>query len=153
MHQRFLDFRRRLYDDHDLTAVDEYLHPEFISHSPNIKPGIDAHREFVRTYGPPGPVDVRPAYKAFVQAFHAGFPDLKPVNQKILVEGDRLIAMTQWEGTHAGPFRGVPATGKSLHFATSDLYRVSDHLLVEHWDVVDALDAWIALGLVWRAQA
>jgi hypothetical protein len=58
--------------------------------------------------------------------------------------------MTLWEATHTGIFFGVPATGKALRFATADRYRLQDGLLVEHWDVVDALDAWVALGIVVR---
>ena len=133
---RFLEFRRRLYGDHDLTAVDDFLHPEFRSHAAHsrIEPGIAG-------------------YKAFAQGFHTGLPDLRPVDQQVLVEGDRLMAMARWQATHTGPFRGVAATGKPLHFATADLYTLRDGLLHEHWDVADRLDAWIALGLVRPAAA
>ena len=71
------------------------------------------------------------------------------MSQQVLVEGERLMAMTRWQATHTGTFLGVPATGKALHFETADLYRLRDGLLVEHWDVVDRLDASIALGLIY----
>lgn len=143
--ERFLDFRSRLYDRHDLSAVDEHMHPEFSSHSPNVRPLLEA----ARSGGGPH-VDVRPAYKEFVKTFYVGLPDLRPVRQEVMVEDEGLMAMTRWEATHTGVFFGVPPTGKALHFSTADRYRLQDGLLVEHWDVVDAQEAWLALGIVVR---
>jgi len=100
--QRFLDFRRRLYVDHDLSAVDDYLHPEFRSDSPLIREAGIA------------------AYKQFVQGFYRGVPDLRPVEQFVLVEGGYLMAMTSWTATHTGPFLGREPTGKKLMFSTAD---------------------------------
>ncbi|MGO4713491.1 ester cyclase [Bradyrhizobium sp. 2TAF24] len=145
---RFLDFRERLYIRHDLGAVDEYVHPLFRSHSDNIAPVFAAYR--ASRPSDPEPLDMRPAYKLFVTAFHVGLPDLQPVHTDIVVEAQQLMAMTRWSGTHLGPFRGLAATGKTLHFATADLYQLRDGLLAEHWDIADALDAWTTLGLVQR---
>jgi predicted ester cyclase len=131
MRQRYLDFRRRLYEEHDLSTVEEIIHPEFTSHNP-LGPGKGVA-----------------AYKSFVQnTFFTGVPDLLPVTQQIVVEGEQLMAMTQWQATHTGSFLGVAPTGKTLHFQTADLYRIEDGLLREHWDVVDRLDASLALGLI-----
>jgi predicted ester cyclase len=58
------------------------------------------------------------------------------------------MAMTDWEGTHGGPFLGVPATGAALQFKTADRYQLRDGLLFEHWDVVDRLDASRAIGVI-----
>lgn len=127
--QRFLEFRDRLYSRHDLAAVDEIVHPGFTSDSPLIAPGIEG-------------------YKAFARMLTQALPDLRALRQDVVVEGDRLMAMAQWQGTHRGPLLGAAPTGAVLRFATADLYRLQDGLLVEHRDVVDRLDASIALGLV-----
>lgn len=127
---RFLAFRHRLYIEHDLSAVDEYLHPEFTSHSAMI-PGTG-----------------RDAYKNFVRQFYDGLPDLRPLDQEILVEGDQLMAMTSWKGTHTGTFLGVPATNKAVTINTADRYALRDGLLFQHWDVVDRLSASLAIGLL-----
>ena len=150
--ERFLDFRRRLYGAHDLTAVDDHLHPEFSSHSGNVRPRLEAARQAALAADAPR-VDVRPAYKEFVKTFYVGVPDLRPVSQELVAEDAGLMAMTLWEATHTGVFFGVPATGKALRFATADRYRLQDGLLVEHWDVVDALEAWISLGIVVRRES
>ncbi|MBR2688875.1 MAG: ester cyclase [Aquamicrobium sp.] len=128
--KRLLAFRSRLYVDHDLGAVDDYLHPEFESDSPLIaSPGREAYRQFVRM-------------------LHEGLPDLCPVEQTILVEHDRMMAMTHWRATHTGPFLGVAGTGKTLTFKTADRYELRDRQLYRHWDVVDRLDASMAIGLL-----
>lgn len=128
--KRLLTFRSRLYVDHDLSAVDEYLHPDFESDSPLIaRPG-------------------REAYKQFVRMLHGGLPDLRPIEQAILVEQDNMMAMTIWRATHAGPFLGVAGTGKAVIFKTADRYELRDRQLYRHWDVVDRLDASIAIGLL-----
>lgn len=126
----FLTFRHRLYVEHDLTVVDEYLHPEFTSHSAMI-PGTG-----------------REAYKDFVRQFYTGVPDLRPVDQQVLVEDGQLMAMTSWTGTHNGTFLGVPATNKAVTIATADRYTLKDGLLFQHWDVVDRLSASLAIGLL-----
>src|SRR5262249_11261194 len=132
--ERFLDFRRRLYVDHDLSAVDDHLHAEFRSASPLIREaGI-------------------PAYKQFVQGFYRGVPDLRPVEQFVLVEVSHLMAMTSWKATHTGPFLGCEPTGKELMFSTADKYELRDRKLFRHWDVVDRLNASIAMGLLQDAR-
>lgn len=128
--ERLLSFRKRLYTDHDLTAVDEHLHPDFESDSPLIaQPG-------------------REAYKQFIRMLYDGLPDLLPVEQTILVEQERMMAMTSWRATHTGPFLGIAGTGKILAFKTADRYELRDGLLYRHWDVVDRLDASITIGLL-----
>ncbi|MGO1074661.1 ester cyclase [Inquilinus sp. CA228] len=127
--QRFLEFRERLYGRHDLAAVDEMVHPDFTSDSPLIAPGIAG-------------------YKAFARMLQTALPDLQALRHDVVVEGDRLMAMAQWQGTHRGLLLGAAPTGAVLRFATADLYRLRDGLLAEHRDVVDRLDASIALGLV-----
>lgn len=128
--ERLLSFRKRLYTDHDLTAVDEYLHPDFESDSPLItQPG-------------------REAYKQFIGMLYDGLSDLRPVEQTILVEKESMMAMTSWRATHTGPFLGVAGTGKTLAFKTADRYELCDGLFYRHWDVVDRLEASIAIGLL-----
>ncbi|PLP55499.1 hypothetical protein CYK37_30340 [Mesorhizobium loti] len=128
--ERLLAFRNRLYVDHDLSVVDEYLHPEFESDSPLIaRPGREAYRQFIRM-------------------LYEGVPDLLPVEQTILLEQDRMMAMTHWRATHSGPFLGVAGTGKTVTFKTADRYELRDRQLYRHFDVVDRLDASIAIGLL-----
>jgi predicted SnoaL-like aldol condensation-catalyzing enzyme len=128
MKSKLAEFRSRLYGSQDLGAVDTYIHPDFRSHNGVIECGIEG-------------------YKAFARSFHVGLPDLRPRVDHMLVEGDRIVSFTRWEGTHTGTFRGVAPTGRKLTFETADIFRVHDGLFIEHWDVVDRMAASTALGL------
>lgn len=125
---RMIAFRRRLYLEHDLGAVDDYIHPQFRSHNALVEPG-------------------RAGYRAFAAHFHAGLPDLTPDFRHVLAEGDKVVTFIHWQATHTGPFRGIPATGKSLVFETADLFRAQDGLFIEHWDIVDRLPVAQTLGM------
>lgn len=121
--------------ERDLTAIDAYIHPSFTSHSPFIKnPG-------------------RAACKVFVQMLLRGGTGSAARAQHVIVEGESLMAMTEWAGTHGGPFLGAAATGATLQFKTADRYQLRDGLLFEHWDVVDRFDASFAMGLIRSTSA
>ena len=125
---RVVEFRRRLYVDHDLAAVDRFIHPAFRSHKALVEPGRDG-------------------YRAFAAGFHEGLPDMTPDFRHVLADGDRVVTFIHWQATHTGPFRGIPATGKKLVFETADLFRVEDGLFIEHWDIVDRLPVATTLGM------
>lgn len=127
---RFLAFRHRLYVEHDFSAIDDHLHPEFSSHNPMIQ-----------GTGPE-------AYRRFARQLLEGVPNLRQIDLHVLAQDGNLMAMTSWEGTHTGNFLGAPATGKPVTFATADRYTLKDNLLFRHWDVVDRLAASIAIGLL-----
>lgn len=129
----FLAFRHAVFERHEFDAIARFLHPDFSSSSPML-----------RGRGPA-------MYADFARLLLAGLPDLRPLEQVVLVEGTQLMAMTQWAGTHAGNFLGAPPTGRALRFATADRYETQDGLLLRHWDVVDRLEASIEAGLLRRA--
>jgi len=125
---RMVEFRRRLYVDRDLGAVDDFIHPDFRSHNTLLEPG-------------------KAGYRAFAAGFHEGMPDLRPDIRHVLAERDRVVTFIHWQATHTGPFRGMPATGKSITFETADIFRAQDGLFIEHWDIVDRLSVATTLGL------
>lgn len=61
----------------------------------------------------------------------AGFPDLQWRRIVVVAEGDRLAAHLRARGTHRGPFRGVPATGRHVSIAAFAVHRVAAGRLVE----------------------
>ena len=44
------------------------------------------------------------------------FADIELTIEHILAEGDLAAAYVRFEGTHVGPFRGIPATGRRIVF-------------------------------------
>ncbi|MBI5301950.1 MAG: ester cyclase [Chloroflexi bacterium] len=81
----------------------------------------------------PGKTGAREALGVFM----AAFPDLKFQEQVVVVEGDRVADHGIARGTHKGSLMGIPATGKSVEFQYSDVYRVANGKIAEVWHVED----------------
>jgi predicted ester cyclase len=61
-----------------------------------------------------GPTDQRgPAgFAGVIAALRIGFPDIQYTLDELLAEGDRVAVRWTWHGTHTGPFRSFPPSGK-----------------------------------------
>lgn len=81
----------------------------------------------------------RDGQRKAVEAFLAGFSDLRHEVLLILAEGDLVAAHQRWSGTHDGPFAGIPATGRAVTFTSTAILRIADGLIAEAWDEVDLL--------------
>lgn len=64
----------------------------------------------------------------------AGIPDIRFTIEDVLAEGDHVAIRWIAEGTHAGPFLGIPATGSSLRVSGMTWHRFAEGRLAEGWD-------------------
>lgn len=115
----------------NLEAIDDLLAPDFVNHNP--LPGIPPDRE---------------GFKQAFRSLHAAFPDLHTINSDLVAEGDRVVALRGFEGTHRGPFMGVPGTGKHVVLDGITVFRVVDGRVTERWSVLDMLGVMRQLGLL-----
>lgn len=126
---------RRLIDEvvngGNLDAVDELLAPNFVNHNPL-----------------PGATPDRDGFKGAFRALHAAFSDLHATNSDLIAEGDRVVAVRGFEGTHDGPFMGVPATGRHIILDGITIFRVVNGQIAERWGVLDTLGVMRQLGLL-----
>jgi predicted ester cyclase len=51
-------------------------------------------------------------------------------------------------GTHRGELGGIPASGKSVEFDCTDIIRVEDGKVAEHWGTTDNLSLMQQIGAV-----
>ena len=51
-------------------------------------------------------------------------------------------------GTHRGELAGIPATGKSVEFDCTDIIRVEDGKVAEHWGTTDNMSLMQQIGAV-----
>ena len=65
------------------------------------------------------------------------FPDFQVHVEDIFSSGDRIAVRLTVRGTHRGEFRGVPATGRTVEYSSTELYRVAGGLLAEEWIASD----------------
>lgn len=82
-----------------------------------------------------------------LEVFHRAFPDQRLTLLATVAAGDLAMDHWEFEGTHAGSFAGVPATGRTVRFRGFDLARVRDGRIVEMWHVEDMATMWSDLGL------
>ena len=119
-----------VYNRGDLDVVDEVAASDLIIHAS----AQDIHG--------------REGAKAYVAALRAGFPDLHFTIEDQVAEGDMVV--TRWiaRGTHAGEFQGIPATGKEVRLAGTDIDRISGGKVAECWAHVDELGLMRQLGII-----
>jgi steroid delta-isomerase-like uncharacterized protein len=102
-----------------LEVLDELVAPDFVGHD-----------------GAGGLMDCD-GYRAAAKMLLAAFPDLVVTVEDQLAEGDRVSTRWWASGTHAGPFAGVPPTGRTVTISGIDIHRVGRGRIAELWEELD----------------
>lgn len=127
---------RRHYDAawnaRDLSSIAETHAADFVHHDPSN----------------PAPLRGPAGVQAQLAAVHGAFPDLRMTVDDIVAEGDAVVVRFHVEGTHGGPFAGIPATGRSVRIGGMVLHRFRDGLIVEDHVVRDTFGLMVQLGVV-----
>ena len=126
--QRLLD---EVLTQHNLAALDEIVHPNFVELDP--VPGQGPGRE---------------GLKQWFAMYFAAFPDVRWTLEEQVAEADKVMSRSTWQGTHQGPFLGIPPTGKSIRVAAWTIDRIVDGQLVESRILMDALGMLQQLGAI-----
>lgn len=116
---------------HNLSAVDEYLSPDFVDHS--VPPGLPPNREGVKLQ--------------FTMFFNA-LPDLQAIIHDQVADDDKVVTRKTLRGTHRGDLLGIPPTGKVVDINVIDILRVKDNQITDHWNNVDRLGLMQQLGVL-----
>jgi steroid delta-isomerase-like uncharacterized protein len=127
INEHFYDevFRRR-----NLDAIDELLTDDFVEHNPA-----------------PGQSPDRQGAKEMIGQVLAAFPDLELEVDRVIAEGDTVAVALRFTGTHQGEFAGMPATGRRVNVAVTEVTRFQDGRCAEHWGVVDMAGLMAQLGM------
>jgi predicted ester cyclase len=123
-----------LFNDRRLDLLDDVLHPEFrgrgISAFPPDSPGV-------------GPGARRKLYEMFYQAI----PDARAEVLDVVAEGDKVVVVDHFGGTHRGEFFGHPGTGNRIEWMAIHIYTIRDGKILEDATMTDALAIMEQLGL------
>jgi steroid delta-isomerase-like uncharacterized protein len=90
-------------------------------------------------YGPEG-------LRIAVAEYRAAFPDLSVTVEDLVAEGDKVARRFTLRGTHAGPFMGIPATGRAVAASGIAIDRLAGGKVAESWVSLDALGLLRQLG-------
>lgn len=85
-----------------------------------------------------GPQDVSRMVKRYLQAF----PDLRFVDEDVVVQGNRAVLVWTAHGTHGGELMHIPPTGRNISV------RGTSVLSIENGKVTRGLYVWDVAGLL-----
>jgi steroid delta-isomerase-like uncharacterized protein len=130
-------FFAEIWNEHRLAAAEEIVAPECVTHQLRSSGGATAGV-------PRGPTELR----EHVAGWLAAFPDMTAEVEASVAAGDRVVSWVAMRGTHAGPWLGVPPTGRRVTVRTVVMHRVAGGRIVEDWVVTESLGLFQQLGVV-----
>src|SRR5579864_5329979 len=112
----------------NLAALDQFVSPNAVNHT--VPAGL-----------PQGP-------SQFLSLHLTAFPDVQATVEDLLADGDKVVALVSYRGTHQGAFRVIAPTGKPITVMGINIFRIVNGKMVEHWGLADRLGALQQLGVV-----
>lgn len=91
-----------------------------------------------------GRAEVERVYRLWFSAF----PDIRYVNNEVLIDGDRVVEIATLSGTHAGEFFGVAATGRHVEVQVVVVLHAADGLVVEERRIYDFTGFLVQVGVL-----
>jgi predicted ester cyclase len=85
----------------------------------------------------PGVKFDREGFIRSLSQFTSAFPDGKYINDDTIFQGDKVVTVGRFEGTHKGEFLGIAPTGRKVSVLVVHVDRVSDGKIVEHLRMSD----------------
>jgi len=85
-------------------------------------------------------------FKSFGAQFMRAFPDGRHEFDRVVVNGDTVITIGHYTGTHQGELMGIAPTRKHLNLAVMHLDRVVNGKIVEHLGIANGSDLAKQLG-------
>jgi steroid delta-isomerase-like uncharacterized protein len=87
------------------------------------------------------------AYQALTDRLRVGFAEMHFTIQDLIASGDRVAVRWSMDAKHAGPFAGVPATGKRVEQRANVIYRLEGGKIAEGWAQMDQLGMLRQIGI------
>jgi steroid delta-isomerase-like uncharacterized protein len=110
-------FITEVWNGSNLDVLDEFLDPAYYDYSyePRNREGLE-HTLLI---------------------MQAAFPGHETIIEEIVGEGDTVAVCLTLRGTHSGPFRGLPVSGKQFEIGGYRFYKVRDGKVTSHRGLLD----------------
>jgi steroid delta-isomerase-like uncharacterized protein len=107
-------------------------------------------QDFVRICEATPDVDIHDldGFKQFLRDFVVAFPDEIQTFTDVAADDNLIGVFATYEGTHQGPFNGIPPTGKRVNFHFAGMFTVRDGKLAEFRVIWDNMTVLAQLGLL-----
>jgi predicted ester cyclase len=123
-----------VFNGRRLDLLEDVLHPAF--------------RERALSAFPPEGPDVGPgARRKLYESFYQAIPDARAEVIDVVAEGDKVVVLDRFGGTHRGDFLGRPGTGRRIEWMAIHIYTIRDGKVLEDAVMTDALAMTQQLGL------
>ena len=123
-----------IFNGRRLDLLEDVLHPEFRGR------GLSAF--------PPGGPEVGPgARRKLYEMFYQAIPDARAEVLDVVAEGNKVVVVDRFGGTHRGEFFGHPGTGNRIEWMAIHIYTIRDGKILEDATMTDALAIMEQLGL------
>jgi steroid delta-isomerase-like uncharacterized protein len=83
-----------------------------------------------------------------VQAVITAFPDIKWNILDMMADGDKVILRWTWTATNTQPFRGIPASNKTVTDNAIVIYQIKEGKVINAWIQGDRLGVLMQMGLI-----
>lgn len=87
------------------------------------------------------------AYQALTERLRVGFAEMHFTIHDLIASGDRVAVRWSMDAKHAGPFAGIPATGKRVEQRANVIYRMESGKIAEGWAQMDQLGMLRQIGI------
>jgi predicted ester cyclase len=124
-----------VFNGRRLDLLEDVLHSEFRGRGISAFPPVDPEV---------GPGAQRKLYEMFYQAI----PDARAEVLDVVAEGDKVVLVDRFGGTHRGEFLGRAGTGDRIEWMVIHIYTIRDNKILEDAVMTDALAIMRQVGLV-----
>lgn len=111
-----------------------------LNNKENRMPYFDLYDESLITHGLPPNV---PPNKEGLRTFYIGlwqaFPDVKVINDDVLINNNKAAVRFTMTGTHKGRFLGIPPSNKQFKVQGMSLFVFNAAKCIERWELIDVL--------------
>lgn len=120
-------FITEIWNGNRLDALDAFLDPAYYDYTyePRDREGLERALLLMQT----------------------AFPGHQTMIEEIVGEGDTVAVCLTLRGTHAGPFRGLPASGKPFAIGGYRFYKISDGKITSHRALLDLPNLLQQIGM------
>lgn len=83
-----------------------------------------------------------------VIAYRTAFPDLVVTIDSVVADGGRVATLLRLQGTHRGPWKGIPGTGHAVDYREAAFWTMSEGRIIAGAFVAESLVLRVQLGQV-----
>ncbi|HEX7336036.1 MAG TPA: ester cyclase [Gemmatimonadales bacterium] len=110
---------------------DSYLAPNYVGHFSGVTGDLS-----------------RETWTLWLNELRQALPDASFTIDDMMVEGNRVTTRYTMQGTHTGPLRWMPPTGRRIAVSGISVERIEGEQIAESWNHSDALRLWQQVGAV-----